>query len=401
MSKRALLFAAMAALISPGVSHAAVVMSPLTTFGTNGWLAPGSSAYLGILNDERGMTFGNGHVYLVSHAAVAGSSANIRILDRATGADLGGLNSTGITGGTFAVNNAAIGADGAIYVANLTVQSTTSPFKVYKWTSEAGAPIVAYTGDAGLAGSRFGDDFAGIGSGSERAWPPATIPPPCRREQRLLNDRPHCGHRDCRRLYWHTSERRRLPPWHHLRRRLQSCLWNRREQLVSIHDQLRLNRHASRQPRSSRSGGRNGTALMAYAVVAGEPLLAVQSIGDSHVSLFDVTDPLHPVYITAGNNTTGTLTANGNGTGELAWDVHADGTATLLRHEHQSGNTGVQRRAGTCEPRPAHHRRAAGVAPHATGLMTRSYFIRAELSAGCHAHATAWACLGEHRMPTQ
>jgi hypothetical protein len=58
---------------------------------------------------------------------------------------------------------------------------------------------------------------------------------------------------------------------------------------------------------------------MAYTVLAGKPLLAVQSIGDSHVSIYDVTDPNNPLYLASGNNTSGTLTANGNGTGNLAW----------------------------------------------------------------------------------
>src|SRR3954447_9873089 len=110
-------------------------------------------------NNERGLAYANGHLYLVSHANVNGSSTNVRILDAITGADLGGLNNTGVTGGTFAVNAAAVGSDGSIYVGNLTTQSTTSPFKVYKWATEGSAATVAYSGDGGLAGSRLGDDF--------------------------------------------------------------------------------------------------------------------------------------------------------------------------------------------------------------------------------------------------
>src|SRR5689334_6103909 len=64
--------AACAAVVCSPFASAAVVMTPLSTFGTNGWLAPGSSAYLGTGNNERGIGFGNGHVYLVSHANVSG-----------------------------------------------------------------------------------------------------------------------------------------------------------------------------------------------------------------------------------------------------------------------------------------------------------------------------------------
>src|SRR2546430_15519767 len=103
-------------------ASAQVTMSPLLSFGGgDGWLAPGEGgyAYLGTGNNERGLAFGNGHVYLVSHASVSGTAANVRILDPLTGADLGGLNNTGVSGGTFVVNASGGGADGAGYLANL------------------------------------------------------------------------------------------------------------------------------------------------------------------------------------------------------------------------------------------------------------------------------------------
>ncbi len=68
--------------------------------------------YLGTANNERGLAYGNGHVYLVSR----NGGNNIRILDRLTGADLGALSNTGISGGTYAVNTIGVGGDGAIYV---------------------------------------------------------------------------------------------------------------------------------------------------------------------------------------------------------------------------------------------------------------------------------------------
>src|SRR6266567_4376942 len=90
-------------LPAPGAS----ILAPLSSFGGgDGWLAPGEGGYtfLGTANNERGIAFGNGHVYLVSR-----NGGNfIRILDPLTGADLGSLNNTGISGGTFAVNNIAV-----------------------------------------------------------------------------------------------------------------------------------------------------------------------------------------------------------------------------------------------------------------------------------------------------
>src|SRR5438067_13880403 len=105
-------------LASSASIASAVTISPLSSFGGgDGWLAPGEGGYtfLGTANNERGLAYGNGHVYLVSRTG----GNNVRILDPLTATDLGGLNVTGITGGTFAVNAAATGSDGQIYVANL------------------------------------------------------------------------------------------------------------------------------------------------------------------------------------------------------------------------------------------------------------------------------------------
>ena len=79
--------------------------------------------------------------------------------------------------------------------------------------------------------------------------------------------------------------------------------------------------------------------MLSVATVAGVPLLAVQSIGDAHVSLYDMTDPTAPIYLASGNNTTGALAANGNGTGQLAWNVTGPTTATLYA---MSTNQGIQ-----------------------------------------------------------
>src|SRR6478672_13438135 len=95
-------------------ASAQVTLSPLSSFGGgDGWLAPGEGGYvyLGTGSNERGMGYGNGHVYLVSHANIGGTTANVRILDGLTGSDLGALNNLGISGGTFLVNNIAVGGD--------------------------------------------------------------------------------------------------------------------------------------------------------------------------------------------------------------------------------------------------------------------------------------------------
>lgn len=316
-------------------------ITPLSTFGgADGWLAPGEGGYtfLGIANLERGLAFGNDHLYLVSRNAANGG-INLRILDKLTGADLGALSSSGISGGTFAVNTVAVGGDGAIYVNNLTTQSTTSPLKVYKWATEVAAPVVAYSGDASLAGSRVGDSFAAIGSGvsTRLALGYGSAPavagnnsyaiidptagtatavafsgtPPNAGDFRLgitFSDSSHVLGAQGSSLYRYTS--------------------------FSGTSGTLLGSPAIPDP-----AGATADRLLAYAVVGGLPLLAVQSIGDSHVSLYDVTDPAIPVWLASANNTSGALTANANGTGELAWGDIVGNTAHLWA---MSSNQGIQ-----------------------------------------------------------
>ena len=51
-----LLYAAIVGAQSiPGIAHAQVTLSPLTTFGSNGWIAPGSNSYVSTGNNNRGL----------------------------------------------------------------------------------------------------------------------------------------------------------------------------------------------------------------------------------------------------------------------------------------------------------------------------------------------------------
>ena len=83
---------------------------------------------------------------------------------------------------------------------------------------------------------------------------------------------------------------------------------------------------------------------MDYTVLAGVPLLAVQSTGDSHVSIYDITTPSTPVLLLSGNNTSGTLTANPNGTGQVVWgDITDNGNGTFSELLYaMSSNQGIQ-----------------------------------------------------------
>jgi hypothetical protein len=57
-----------------------------------------------------------------------------------------------------------------------------------------------------------------------------------------------------------------------------------------------------------------------------------------------MSDPSNPIYLASRNNTSGTLTANSNGTGELAWGnvtYNADGTWSETLYA-MSSNQGIQ-----------------------------------------------------------
>jgi hypothetical protein len=347
-----LLTCAITFVLTPLGSAATITLAPLATWSPNGdgWLAPGEGGYafLGTGNNERGLAFGNGHLYLVSRSG----GTFIRRLDSATGADLGSpLDTTGVSGGTFTVNTAAVGSDGAIYVNNLTTQSTTSPVKVYRWATEGAAPTVAYTGDGGLAGSRLGDSLATDGSVLALGYGSSPVvagnnayaivdpalgvatrvafagTPPNGGDFRLgitFTDASHVLGTQGSSLYRYSS------------------FSGTTGTLIS-------------SPAIPDPVGATADRLLSFTTINGVPLLAMQSVGDSHVSVYDLTDPSAPVWLASGNNTSGPLTGNGNGTGQLAWgDIVDNGNGTLTRTLYaMSTNQGIQAFNVTLVPEPA------------------------------------------------
>lgn len=136
-------------------------LTAMTTFGFNsdGWWAPGEGGvtYLTTDNNQRGMAYNRATDSLILVNRAGGLSVDV--LNGQTGVRTGGLNTTGISGGTFSLNAVGVTDFGNIYAANLTTNSTNSPYKMYRWANEAAAPTVAYSGDGGLAGARLGDNL--------------------------------------------------------------------------------------------------------------------------------------------------------------------------------------------------------------------------------------------------
>ncbi len=131
-------------------------------------------------NTERGLAYGNtmsaptslsgnDRVFVVSRSS---ELIKVRILNADTGADVGELNTTGITGGTFALNDIEVTSDGIILGCNLTTNATSSPFKVYMWANEGSAPVEVFAFTAADA-VRLGDNFSVIGNylaGTAEIW---------------------------------------------------------------------------------------------------------------------------------------------------------------------------------------------------------------------------------------
>jgi hypothetical protein len=92
---------------------------------------------------------------------------------------------------------------------------------------------------------------------------------------------------------------------------------------------------------------------VAYNVVDGLPLLATLDASStataSLVRVYDVSNPSAPTLLAQAKNATGTLAANGNGTGALAWGKLDDGSNVLYA---MSSNQGIQAFAVTVVPEP-------------------------------------------------
>ncbi len=160
------------------VSGVLTVRAPLTENWQRSVAGSNLPSWFGT-DTERGLAFGrtsdgteaiNDRVFVVSRNA----GTFVRILNANTGADVGTLNTTGITGGTFTLNDIGVTFDGKIFACNLTTNANTTAFKVYMWNNETSAPTVVleYLADASNA-VRLGDKFTITGdyaAGTAQLW---------------------------------------------------------------------------------------------------------------------------------------------------------------------------------------------------------------------------------------
>jgi hypothetical protein len=340
-------------------SQAQFSISPLSTFGGgDGWLAPGEGGYtyLGTGSLERGLAYYGGHLYLVSR----NGGNNIRVLNAYTGADLGTpLNTTGISGGTFAVNMAGVGADGAIYVCNLASpvdNSVPRPFKVYRWANESATPTVAFSSSTITAG-RMGDNLDVIGSGTSTlivAGESSSSGTGNRNGYAVLSTADGANFSGTLVTFPLAPP---SPPGTLAGDFRLGITFTDSSHVIGTQTGV-VGPPAYTAPRYTSFSGSSGTLLntpvlsgsnlqviMDYTTLGGIPLLATQSSGDSTVRIWDFTDPSSPVLLGSANNTSGTLAANGNAAGQMAWgDVEYDSANSVWKAKlwTMSSNQGIQ-----------------------------------------------------------
>ncbi|HEY1786782.1 MAG TPA: immunoglobulin domain-containing protein [Verrucomicrobiae bacterium] len=107
------------------------------------------------------------------YVAVASASASVvGAYDGTAGTSLGTFNVTGLSVGTFTLDQLGVAADGAIYGVNLSTASSAAN-KLYRWTNWMSVPTVAFNGNAlanggslSFTSGRVGDSLAVSGSGA-------------------------------------------------------------------------------------------------------------------------------------------------------------------------------------------------------------------------------------------
>ncbi len=114
----------------------------------------------------RGLSYGlvnsNHRLYVVNRHADFGGK-QIFVFNAATGDSVTALDTTGLAGGFYPVNDVEVSSNGIIYVGNMTLDATTTAFKVYAYSSEVAAPIevITYTSPSAM---RLGDKITVTGS---------------------------------------------------------------------------------------------------------------------------------------------------------------------------------------------------------------------------------------------
>ena len=119
---------------------------------------------------ERGLAYGRvGGLDRLFVATRKNGTPRVRVLNANTGADVRWMNTSGIAGGTFAINDVEVSGDGVIFAANLTTNTVDTPFSVYRWDSETAAPVRVASFRTWSTPLRLGDKITAVGRASDNS----------------------------------------------------------------------------------------------------------------------------------------------------------------------------------------------------------------------------------------
>jgi len=354
------------------VAHAQhAQLEPLTTFGTNGWLAPGSIAQLTTDNNQRGLGVNpvTGNLILPSRSSGLGN--NVWVINGQTGA-VGATPLTppsgGYAGGTFVINMAGVGADGGVYVANLST-SAASAFKVYSWPSEVSTDPATVAFNAAVSQvNRIGDSFAVFGSGASTVWAAAG-----NNNSGAAPNAPNStfsvgttNGTNTQTTYTGVPGTSTAPTGNGYRL---GIAFVDADTLIGTQGGEVYTTNFDGSTATAQAGLTSAAQRpLAYLDHLGQAIMATIDTNSSQVSLYNISNPTNPVLFATGNNTSGALTGNVNGVGGIGWGPSLGGDQYLLYA--MSTNQGIQAFVATV-PEPATWAILAAGGVGAVGLLRR------------------------------
>jgi hypothetical protein len=258
---------------------------------------------------------------------------------------------TGVSGGAVVLTQIRTDADGRIYLVNVaSPASATSPFKVYRWDTEASAPVVVYSG-VPLTGARLGDSFDVIGSGNN-----------VRMVAGYSNSPAVTGNTGYAVFNVDSTNANNFLSTHYAFGAPNTVAGNFRLGLTftSSRDSIMGTQGSTGGRLTSIAGGvgsfvSNQTLSSAserhmdFTVIDGVKVLATMDSISSLARIYDMTNESAPALL-ASVDLTGTDLSNGDGTGNLAWGAVSGKNATLYG---VNTNNGVFAYNVTVVPEPA------------------------------------------------
>ena len=346
----------------------AQTLSPLTTFGSNGWLAPGSNPYVTTDNSQRGLGWNPVTKNIVLPSRSGGNF--VAIINGSTGIVSGTLDTTGVSGGTLAMMGAGVSDDGEIYVPNLqSGSSALSPFKIYKWTGEndTAAPTTAFSmvlPQTTSGAFRYADAFAVYGSGTSLKFAAAGTTSSGSTAGLPNNSNFMIGSLDgsnANTIYRNIPNTLTASNDY----RLGITFVDADTVIGNQGTSAKITDFVAATTLSNTGAIVTGSIAMGaadrpldYTVINGQALLAVVNTNSSLISIYDITNPAAAALLTTGSTVSGLLTANANATGGLQWGEMLSPTSQVLYA--MSSNQGVQAMVFEAVPEPSTYAVMAG-----------------------------------------